>query len=171
MQSEFDLRLSSLKKILKDQKIDFFILPNSDEFFSEYLPENQKRIQYLTGFSGSNAILIIGEKKSFFFTDGRYTLQARNQLDLDEFEEADYDRKEEMLDEARENVYNEYYDNWYEGLDDPYTFLVEEQGLYDDESFVKANFVQVDYEKLADALEQDYTFIRHDGKVYVFNIR
>jgi antirestriction protein len=92
-------------------------------------------------------------------------------LDLDEFEEADYDRKEEMLDEARENVYNEYYDNWYEGLDDPYTFLVEEQGLYDDESFVKANFVQVDYEKLADALEQDYTFIRHDGQVYVFNIR
>jgi len=86
MQSEFESKLSSVKKILKDQKIDFFILPNSDEFFSEYLPENQKRIQYLTGFTGSNAILIIGEKKSFFFTDGRYTLQARNQLNLDEFE-------------------------------------------------------------------------------------
>jgi antirestriction protein len=102
--------------------------------------------------------------------EGRRLIEE-GELDLDEFEEADYDRKEEMLDEARENVYNEYYDNWYEGLDDPYTFLVEEQGLYDDESFVKANFVQVDYEKLADALEQDYTFIRHDGKVYVFNIR
>jgi antirestriction protein len=102
--------------------------------------------------------------------EGRRLIEE-GELDLDEFEEADYDRKEEMLDEARENVYNEYYDNWYEGLNDPYTFLVEEQGLYDDESFVKANFVQVDYEKLADALEQDYTFIRHDGQVYVFNIR
>lgn len=102
--------------------------------------------------------------------EGRRLIEE-GELDLDEFEEADEDRKEEMLDEARENVYNEYYDNWYQGLNDPYYFLVEEQGLYDAESFAKADFVQVDYEKLADALEQDYTFIRHDGQVYVFNIR
>jgi Xaa-Pro aminopeptidase len=78
--------LSQLKKILKDQKIDFFLLPNSDEFFSEYLPESEKRIEYLTGFSGSNATVIFGQEKCFFFTDGRYTLQAKNELDLKEFE-------------------------------------------------------------------------------------
>lgn len=92
-------------------------------------------------------------------------------LDLDEFEEADEDRKEEMLDEARENVYNEYYDNWYEGLSDPYYFLVEEQGIYSAEDFFQSNLPVVDYEKLATELEFDYTFIRHDGQVYVFNIR
>jgi len=77
--------LSKLKNFLKDQKIDFFLLPNSDQFFSEYLPESEKRIQYLTGFSGSNATIIFGQEKSQFFTDGRYTLQAANEIDYEEF--------------------------------------------------------------------------------------
>jgi hypothetical protein len=68
-------------------------------------------------------------------------------------------------------VYDEYYDTWYEGLNDPYNFLVEEQGMYDAESFANASFVRVDYDKLAEALEQDYTMISYDGDVYVFNIR
>ena len=78
--------LSKLKVFLKEQKIDYFLLPNSDEFFSEYLPESEKRVHYLTGFNGSNAVVIFGVEKSYFFTDGRYILQAQNQLDLKEFE-------------------------------------------------------------------------------------
>ena len=80
------MKIKALKQILKKQKIDYFLLPNSDEFFSEYLPENQKKIQYLTGFTGSNAYIIFGQKKSYFFTDGRYILQAKNEINLDEFE-------------------------------------------------------------------------------------
>lgn len=72
--------LAKLKTFLKEQKIDFFILPNSDEFFSEYLPESEKQIQYLTGFTGSAATVIFGEKRSYFFTDGRYILQAQQQV-------------------------------------------------------------------------------------------
>ncbi len=78
--------LKKLKNFLKEQKIDWFLLPNSDEFFSEYLAEDKKLIQSLTGFTGSNATVIFGQEKSFFFTDGRYILQAKNQLDLNEFE-------------------------------------------------------------------------------------
>ncbi len=78
--------LTKLKEFLKEQKIDLFLLPNSDEFFSEYLPEKEKRVEFLTGFTGSNATVIFGQKKSLFFTDGRYILQAKNQLDLNEFE-------------------------------------------------------------------------------------
>ncbi len=86
--------LTKLKSFLKDQKlakgIDYFFLPNSDEFFSEYLPESEKRVQAITGFTGSNATVIFaagnGDEKSYFFTDGRYTLQAKNQLDSNEFE-------------------------------------------------------------------------------------
>jgi hypothetical protein len=76
-----------------------------------------------------------------------------------------------MLDEAREIVYDEYYDTWYDGLSDPYYFLVEEQGLYSAEDFANASFVQIDYEALAEALEYDYAFIYNDGDLYVFNIR
>jgi len=78
--------LEKVKSFLKEQNLDYFLLPNSDEFFSEYLAEDKKLIQQLTGFSGSNATVIFGQKKSFFFTDGRYILQAKNQLDLNEFE-------------------------------------------------------------------------------------
>jgi antirestriction protein len=103
--------------------------------------------------------------------DGGNRLIEEGGLDVDEYEEADSDRQEEMLDEAREIVYDNLYNDYYDGLNDPYNFLVEEEGLYDADSFANANFVRVDYEKLADALEQDYTFIRHDGQIYVFNIR
>ncbi len=103
--------------------------------------------------------------------DGGNRLIGEADMSVDEYEEADSEMQEQMLDKAREIVYNEYYDSWYVGLDDPYYFLVREQGLYDDESFANANFVRVDYEKLAYALEQDYTFIEYDGDLYVFNIR
>jgi antirestriction protein len=103
--------------------------------------------------------------------DGGNRLIEEADLDVEEYEEADSERQEEMLDEAREIVYDRIYDRTYDALDDPYSYFVEELGSYDDESFANANFVRVDYEKLADALEQDYTFIRHDGQIYVFNIR
>ena len=103
--------------------------------------------------------------------DGGNRLIQEAGLDVEEYEEADSSTQEQMLDEAREIVYNEYYDTWYDGLSDPYYFLVEEQGIYSAEDFANANFVRVDYEKLADALEQDYTMIEYDGNVYVFNIR
>lgn len=82
----FTDNLRKLRAILKKYSIDYFILPNSDEFFNEYLPEHEKKIQFLTGFSGSNAIVIIGQKQCQFFTDGRYILQAKNQLDLKDYE-------------------------------------------------------------------------------------
>jgi antirestriction protein len=103
--------------------------------------------------------------------DGGNRLIEEAGLDVEEYEEADSDRQEEMIDEAREIVYDEYYNTYMEGLSDPYYFLVEEQGLYDAESFANADFVRIDFEKLADALEQDYTFIYDGGSLYVFNIR
>jgi antirestriction protein len=93
-------------------------------------------------------------------------------LDVSDFENADSNTQDEMLDEAVEIVREEYYNTWYDGLDDPYYFLVEEQGLYSADDFAKANFVRIDYDKLADALEQDYTFIYDSNNdLYVFNIR
>ncbi len=80
-----DANLKKLRQILKERAIDYFILPNNDEFFSEYLPESEKKIEFLTGFSGSNAAIIIGQKQCWFFTDGRYVLQAKKQLNLKEY--------------------------------------------------------------------------------------
>lgn len=89
MNNIFKKRLADLRKILISQKIDYFILPNSDQFFLEYLPESEKRIEYLSGFTGSNALIIISTKsdrKNIFFTDGRYILQSQNEIDLDDYQ-------------------------------------------------------------------------------------
>jgi Xaa-Pro aminopeptidase len=80
------MALNKLKKFLQENNIDFFIQPNCDSFFSEYLPDHCKRIEFITNFSGSNACVIFGKKKSYFFTDSRYTLQAADQIDNNEFE-------------------------------------------------------------------------------------
>ena len=103
--------------------------------------------------------------------DGGNRLIEEAGMDVSEYEEADNQTQEEMLDKAREIVYDEYYDNYFEGLSDPYYFLVEEQGIYSADDFAKANFVQVDYEDLGDALEDDYTYIFYNSDLYVFNIR
>ena len=103
--------------------------------------------------------------------DGGNRLIEEAGLNVDEYEDASDESKEEMLDLASSMVNDEYYDTWYEGLNDPKHFLVDELGMYSVEDFAKANFVRVDYDRLADALEQDYTFIEHDGELYVFNIK
>ena len=78
--------MKRITDFLIKNNFDYFLLPNSDEFFSEYLPQNQKRIEFICGFNGSNATIIFGQKKNYFFTDGRYVLQAKQQLDLNQFE-------------------------------------------------------------------------------------
>jgi len=120
---------------------------------------------------------LIAQEQADFYVEGIADEDGGNRLieeagmDVDKYEEADSEMQEEMLDKARQIVYDDYYDTWYEGLDDPKNFLVDEQGIYDTESFANLSFVNVDYEKLARDLEQDYTFIEHDGELYVFNIR
>lgn len=84
--------------------------------------------------------------------------------ELDEMDDAD-----KILSKAKAKIHDEIYEEWYDGLEDPYHFLVKEQGLYDDESFMKQSFIGFDYDKFAEDLEQDYTMIEHDGEVYVFS--
>jgi Xaa-Pro aminopeptidase len=78
--------LRKINFLLQQEKIDYFIQPNSDEFFLEYLPQSEKRIEYLSGFTGSNASIIITKNKCKFFTDGRYILQAKNELNKNDYE-------------------------------------------------------------------------------------
>ena len=73
-------RITKLLKLLKFQNIDYYLLSSSDEFLNEYVPEENRRLEWITGFSGSRALALISSKKKFFFTDGRYLLQSKNQI-------------------------------------------------------------------------------------------
>ena len=41
---------------------------------------NMTNIRYLTGFTGSSAILFILNQKAYFLTDGRYIVQSKNEV-------------------------------------------------------------------------------------------
>jgi antirestriction protein len=138
--------------------------------------ENFSSPEYYVYITDTDRRLLAGEMADSYVDDirdedgGNRVIEEAG-MDVSEYEEADSDRQEEMLDEAVEIVRDEYYDNWYEGLSDPYYFLVEEQGMYSPDDFFNASFISIDYEKLGRDLEQDYTFIYDDGELYVFNIR
>lgn len=70
-----------LHQKLMEYNLDGFIIPTQDEFLGEYVPDYAQRLKWLTNFSGSNGVAVILGKKAAFFTDGRYLLQAKKELD------------------------------------------------------------------------------------------
>ena len=80
MKKQFN-KLKELVNITEDKGADYYLLSTADEFLNEYVPEYNMRLKWLTNFSGSNGVALISRKKKIFFTDGRYTLQARKELE------------------------------------------------------------------------------------------
>ena len=72
-------KINKLKKILKKEKIDGYIIPKNDEFFGEYISDHKDRLKYISDFTGSYGLALILNNQNYLFVDGRYTLQANNQ--------------------------------------------------------------------------------------------
>ena len=72
-------KIKKLKRIFEREKIDGYIIPKNDEFFSEYIPDHNDRLNFISNFSGSYGFALILKNKNYLFADGRYTLQANNQ--------------------------------------------------------------------------------------------
>ena len=69
--------IKRLKEKFINYKIDGYIIPKNDEFFSEYASKD--RLKIISNFSGSAGLAIILKKKNFLFVDGRYTIQAEKE--------------------------------------------------------------------------------------------
>ena len=70
-------RIKVLKEKFKKYKIDGYIIPKNDEFFSEYAVKD--RLKTISNFSGSAGLAIVLRKNNYLFVDGRYTIQAKQQ--------------------------------------------------------------------------------------------
>lgn len=75
-------RLQQLRQLLQEQGLDGFWVPSADEHLNEYLPENRKRRQWITGFTGSAGDALIGRDKAWLWVDPRYHEQAEQEVDL-----------------------------------------------------------------------------------------
>ena len=82
-------RLAALRAELARRGLDGFVVPHSDEYQSEYLPECNERLAWLTAFTGSAGAAAVLKDKAAVFVDGRYTLQVREQTDTRAFEPRD----------------------------------------------------------------------------------
>ncbi len=76
-------RIKDLRNVMQSYKIDAYIIPSTDEWRNEYTPNHTKRLEWISGFSGSSGILIITKKDLILFTDSRYTAQAKVELSTD----------------------------------------------------------------------------------------
>ena len=73
-------KLASLRLQMQAEKIDAYIVLDSDEHMSEYLPEHFRERKWISGFTGSAGVVVVTQQDAGLWTDGRYYLQAGQQL-------------------------------------------------------------------------------------------
>jgi Xaa-Pro aminopeptidase len=74
-------RLAQLRELMKEHKVDVYIVPSEDSHQSEYIAPCDARREHICGFSGSAGTAVITLDKAALATDGRYFNQAAKQLD------------------------------------------------------------------------------------------
>jgi Xaa-Pro aminopeptidase len=76
-------KLTSLRKIMTEERLSALLIPHADEFQGMTLPPHAERLKWLTGFTGSAGFVVVTLDKAAFFTDSRYLLQAKEELPSD----------------------------------------------------------------------------------------
>ncbi len=74
-------RIAALRREMQRRGIDMYIIPTSDFHESEYVGDYFKARKYMTGFTGSAGTAVVTLKEAGLWTDGRYFIQAQQQLE------------------------------------------------------------------------------------------
>ncbi len=78
--SDIKKRVETLRTIMKERGITAYIIPTGDDHMCEYLADHFKEREYMSGFTGSAGTMIVTLDEAGLWTDGRYHLQASEQL-------------------------------------------------------------------------------------------
>ena len=73
-------KLEKLRELMLNQHVDALVVMSADPHMSEYLPDYWKARQWLSGFSGSVGTLVVTQNFAGLWADGRYWVQAEQQL-------------------------------------------------------------------------------------------
>lgn len=74
-------KLTALRGLMKERNLDVYMIPTSDFHETEYVGEHFKARAYMSGFTGSQGTLVVTLDDAALWTDGRYFIQAANQLE------------------------------------------------------------------------------------------
>ncbi len=78
-------RLDAVRRSMQKLDIQAFIVPHEDEHLGEYTAPADERLAWITGFTGSAGVAVILKDNAALFVDGRYTVQARQQVAEEQF--------------------------------------------------------------------------------------
>lgn len=73
-------KLKALRGLMQERNLSAYIIPTEDFHSSEYVGEYFKAREYMSGFTGSAGTLVVLPRQAALWTDGRYFLQAEEQL-------------------------------------------------------------------------------------------
>ena len=85
-------KISNIRKLLLKYNIDYYLIPHSDEYQNEFLPNYSKRLEWISDFTGSAGDVIIGNKKAYLFVDSRYTIQADSEVNKKSYKIFNYNK-------------------------------------------------------------------------------
>ncbi|WP_337803693.1 aminopeptidase P family N-terminal domain-containing protein [Clostridium sp.] len=78
--NQTNIKIGQLRDRMKELGIDAYLVPTADFHESEYVGEFFKCRHFLTGFNGTAGTTVITMDKAGLWTDGRYFVQAEEQL-------------------------------------------------------------------------------------------
>ena len=78
--NEIKTRIEKLRGLMREQGLNAYIIPTTDFHGSEYVNDYFKAREFMSGFTGSAGTLVVTADEAALWTDGRYFLQAGQQL-------------------------------------------------------------------------------------------
>jgi Xaa-Pro aminopeptidase len=73
-------RIAALRKLMKENGVQAYLILSTDPHQSEYVPELWQRRVWISGFDGSAGDVVVTTDKAGLWTDSRYFIQAAEQL-------------------------------------------------------------------------------------------
>lgn len=80
MENKYVTRLNTMRALMQERKVDYYVIPTADFHNSEYVHDYFKCREFMSGFTGSNGTLVISMQEALLWTDGRYFIQAEREL-------------------------------------------------------------------------------------------
>ena len=84
--NEIELRLARLRELMKREHLSAFIFPSTDAHQSEYVADHWRGREWISGFNGSAGTAVVTMKSAALWTDSRYFLAAKEQLEGTEYQ-------------------------------------------------------------------------------------
>jgi Xaa-Pro aminopeptidase len=85
MNNVINQRITTLRELMKREKLSAFIFPSTDPHNGEYVPAHWERRKWISGFDGSAGIAVVTMDKAALWTDSRYFIAAKRQLSGTEY--------------------------------------------------------------------------------------